>query len=106
MAFRAYKAENEFFDTERSIPEIEDYLEKQGRRLFVERVRKQGTVCEISPDIRISKGDEIVLSGRREFIIGDERWIGDEVNDADLLNFCRTDSGNGCQKNCGRHDCR
>ncbi len=87
VAFRAYKAENEFFDTERSIPEIEDYLEKQGRRLFVERVRKQGTVCEISPDIRISKGDEIVLSGRREFIIGDERWIGDEVNDADLLNF-------------------
>lgn len=31
--------------------------------------------------------DEIVLSGRREFIVGDESWIGPEVVDADLLNF-------------------
>ncbi len=35
----------------------------------------------------INRGDEIVLSGRREFIIGDEKWIGDEVYDNDLLNF-------------------
>ena len=29
----------------------------------------------------------MVLSGRREFIVEDESWIGPEVNDAELLNF-------------------
>lgn len=87
VAFRAYKVENEFFDTDRTVAEVEEYLDKQGRRLFVERIRKQGTVVDATPDARIGNGDEIVLSGRREFIIGDERWIGDEVNDAELLNF-------------------
>lgn len=33
------------------------------------------------------KGNEVVLSGRREFVIGEEDWIGDEVNDIELLDF-------------------
>ena len=28
-----------------------------------------------------------MLSGRREYIIEDESWIGPEVNDAELLDF-------------------
>lgn len=32
-------------------------------------------------------GDEVVLSGRREFVIGEEDWIGEEVQDAQLLDF-------------------
>ena len=35
----------------------------------------------------IFPGDEIVLSGRREFIIGEEEWIGPEVIDQQLLDF-------------------
>lgn len=87
VAFRAYEVSDDFFSTPRSISEIEKYLADQGKRLFVERVRQNGEVKEISDEIKISKGDEIVLSGRREFIIGDEQWIGPEVNDAELLNF-------------------
>ena len=87
VAFRAYKIDNDFFTTPRSIDEIESHLLEQGRRLFVERVRKNGEIVEVSSDLRIANGDEIVLSGRREAIIGDEKWIGEEVNDADLLNF-------------------
>lgn len=87
VAFRAYKVENDYFDTPRTIAQIEEYLMQQGRRLFVERVRSNGELIDLSPELKIAKGDEIVLSGRREYIIGDEKWIGEEVNDGELLNF-------------------
>lgn len=87
VAFRAYKAEADYFSQPRSIDEIEQYMLRQGKRLFVERVRQGGEVVEIGPDVKVSCGDEIVLSGRREFIVGDEQWIGPEVNDAELLSF-------------------
>lgn len=87
VAFRAYKITSDHFNTPQSVTELEKYLMDQGKRLFVERVRQNGEIVEVSPNLTISKGDEIVLSGRREYIIGDEQWIGPEVNDAELLNF-------------------
>ena len=67
--------------------EIEEHLAGQGRRLFVERVRSDGRIIDPSPELKVASGDELVLSGRREFIIGDESWIGPEVNDAEILDF-------------------
>ncbi|MDE7413334.1 MAG: aspartate-alanine antiporter [Muribaculaceae bacterium] len=87
VAFRAYKVTDSHFDIPRTVADIEKYLLEQGKRLFVERIRTNGEIKEPAPEIIINKGDEIVLSGRREYIIGDEQWIGPEVNDADLLNF-------------------
>lgn len=87
VAFRAYKVDADFFNDPKSISEIEDYFRQQNRRLFVERIRQNGKVSDPAPNLMISRGDEIVLSGRREFIIGDEKWIGPEINDAELLDF-------------------
>lgn len=87
VAFRAYKVEADYFAESKTVAEVERYLAGEGRRLFVERVRSAGGVVEVSPDLKISQGDEIVLSGRREFIIGDEQWVGPEVMDAELLDF-------------------
>ena len=87
VAFRAYKAEDDFFSEPKSVKEIEDYFRQQDRRIFVERIRQNGKVTDPMPDSMIARGDEIVLSGRREYIIGDEKWIGAEVNDAELLDF-------------------
>ena len=87
VAFRAYKVTADVFATARTVQEVEEYLLKNGRRLFVERVRKDGKILETAPELAINMNDEIVLSGRREFIVGDESWIGPEVVDADLLNF-------------------
>ena len=87
VSFRAYKITSDHFNTPQSVTDLEKYLMDQGKRLFVERVRQNGEIIEVSPNLTISKGDEIVLSGRREYIIGDEQWIGPEVNDAELLNF-------------------
>lgn len=87
VAFRAYKVEADFFSEPKSIKEVEENFMQQGRRLFVERIRKDGKIVDPTPEVMISKCDELVLSGRREFIIGDEQWIGEEINDAELLNF-------------------
>lgn len=88
VVYRAYTAESDYFQTPHTVKEIEDYMESQGRRLFVERVKSgDNTVTQPAPDYKISKGDTVVLSGRREFIIKDESWIGPEVSDPVLLSF-------------------
>ena len=66
---------------------MEEYLDQLGRHLFVERVRINNVVTDVKPDLVLHTGNEVVLSGRREFVIGEENWIGDEVNDIELLDF-------------------
>ncbi|MDE5684329.1 MAG: aspartate-alanine antiporter [Muribaculaceae bacterium] len=88
VVFRAYKADGDFFATPRTIAEIEDNMAKLGRRIFVERVRTAGKIVDApAATTAIAKGDEVVLSGRREYVIQDESWIGPEVADAELLSF-------------------
>ncbi len=88
VVFRAYKADGEFFDTPRSIDEIQQHIKDLGRRIYVDRVRQNGIIIDDpAGSVTISKGDEIVLSGRREFVIQDESWVGPEVADSELLSF-------------------
>ena len=88
VAYRAYKVDNEWFATEHSVAEFEAYMQEQGRRVFVERVRIGDDITtRPAGDFKIPQGCEIVISGRREFIIEDESWIGQEVSDAALLSF-------------------
>ncbi len=89
VSFRCYKVENDWFgDKGRSVSDLEAYVSSQGRRLFVDRIRHNGQIIDV-PTVNqiIMKGDEVVLSGRREFILGEEAWIGSEVTDPELLNF-------------------
>ena len=87
VVFRAYRIENDWFTVGKKVSELEGKLLADGKRLFVERLRKQGVVTEVKPNQILNIGDEVVLSGRREYVIGEEKWIGSEVLDADLLNF-------------------
>lgn len=87
VVFRAYKVDTNWFDTPRSVSEIEGKMQSMGRRIFVDRVRIDGKILEETPDLKIKKGDEIVLSGRRETVIQDESWVGEEINDPELLTF-------------------
>lgn len=93
VVFRAYKVTDSFFSHPRTVGEAEDYFRQKGKTIFVERLRSGGRIQDISPDqqLTISVGDEIVLSGRREFIIGDESWIGPEVLDTELVDFMAED---------------
>ena len=88
IAFRAYKVTAEHFATPQTVAQIEEHFKGLGRRLFVERLRDaQGNVSDATPDLMVRQGDEIVLSGRHEFIIQDESWIGPEIDDAKLMSF-------------------
>lgn len=87
IVFRAYKIDNDWFGNGKTVKGLEDYLDGQGRHLFVERVRIDRIIREVSPDLILVNGNEVVLSGRREFVIGEENWLGNEVNDLELLDF-------------------
>lgn len=88
VVFRAYKVTAEHFATPQTVAQVEEHFQKLGRRIFVERIRDaNGAIHATAPETIIRPGDEIVLSGRHEFIIGDESWIGPEVDDAELLTF-------------------
>lgn len=87
VTFRAYRIANDWFKEGKQVSELEDYLSQQNKRLFVERVRQNGVIREVNPAMLLSLNDEIVLSGRREFVIGEEDWLGPEVLDAQLLDF-------------------
>ena len=88
VAYRAYKVDGTWFGTPHTVKEIEDYMEKQGRHLFVERVRSgEDMTTQPAPDFKVSKGDDIVIAGRREFVIEDESWLGSEISDSVLLSF-------------------
>lgn len=89
VTFRAYKVSDDFFKSPRTIADTEAMFREKGKTIYVERLRCDGKIIDVAPgsDVTVKLGDEIVLSGRREFIIGDESWIGPEVTDPVLLDF-------------------
>ena len=88
VVFRAYTIEYDWFGNGKTVEQLESYFISQGKRLFVERMRHNHTIInEILPGQLLQKDDEVVLSGRREFAIGEEDWIGEEVIDPQLLDF-------------------
>lgn len=87
VSFRAYKVEADYFDRPRTVREIERHIKSRELRHFIERLRVNGEIMDPDPDIRVRKGDTIVLSGRRESIVQDASWIGTEVSDHELLTF-------------------
>jgi putative transport protein len=88
VTFRAYMIGAQSIAAGKSIQQLEAELLQRDHRLFVERIRKTDKkIIEATPDYVIQSGDEIVLSGRREFILGEEHGIGAEITDLELLNF-------------------
>lgn len=88
VAYRAYKVTGSWFDTPRASSALEDRLCAQGRRLTVERVRTaSGETADAIASTEISKGDTVVLSGRREAIVAPIEWLGPEVAGIGILSF-------------------
>ena len=88
VEFRCYMIENEWFKEKKTVKELEDFFNSQGKRLFVERIRKGSRIIdEVPQNETLHIGNEIVLSGRHEFTIGEERWIGNEVEYNELSSF-------------------
>ena len=87
VAFRVYRAEGEWFDTPRSVDEVEAHFERNGKRIFVERLRLRGKISDPSSKARIRRGDLMVLSGRSETLVEESPYLGTEIADHELLSF-------------------
>lgn len=87
--FRVIQATSSFFDTQKTVKEVEDFLLAKGWPVYIERLRlANGTVIE-EPTVEntINKGDNLVLNGPLATILADEDFIGKEVADVELLGF-------------------
>lgn len=103
VAFRAYIADGPWMSASRSVASLENEYTKLGRRITVERIERadgSGRIEVITPDILINPGDTVVLAGRREMIVTDNRWLGHEVAGVDILNFPVEDVDVTVSKNC------
>lgn len=90
VAYRAYKADGEFFSAPRTVQEIQGKIIQEGRRMFIERLKVNGEILDdFKSSTLVNPGDEIVISGRREFIVEDESWLGHEIAGGDILEFPR-----------------
>ncbi len=87
VVYRAYEVEDSFFDTPRSPEEIAGWYAAKDLRIVVVRARIGGQVCDPSPDVRIARGDRIVLGGRSDDMSALPFTPGPEVADHELLNF-------------------
>ncbi|MDE7135160.1 MAG: aspartate-alanine antiporter, partial [Muribaculaceae bacterium] len=87
VSFRAYRAESDFFNRPRTVREIEMRHKEMKLRHFVERLRIRGEITDADPEVRVHKGDILVISGRRESIVNNADWLGPEVTDHELLTF-------------------
>lgn len=87
VMFRAYLVENDFFDSPRTVREIEQRFLGNGERIMVERAKVGGEIVAPSDDLVIRKGDHIVLGGRRDAMVNLTDAPGPEISDPELLNF-------------------
>ena len=57
------------------------------KRLFILRMQRDGKAFDCGPTTALSKGDVIVLVGRREFVLEAAKSVGEEVDAPELLDI-------------------
>jgi putative transport protein len=87
IIYSAYQISNGSFASKRTIKAIEEELQKHGRRLFVERIRKGKDIRDVTPDMVVDENDVIVVGGRREYMMNYKANAEKEVLDIPLLDF-------------------
>ncbi len=87
VVYRVYTADSTFFDTPRTVKEVEQYLRNNYREVYVDRLRHDDDISAPRFDVEIAKGDRIVVCGRREAVIGIDALIGTESDDPTLLSY-------------------
>lgn len=87
VSFRAYRAVSAYFDTPKTVAQVEDIFRSHGLRAIIERLRVKGEITNPDPAQLIYKGDVVVLGARKEEIVDMSAYLGPEIVDHELLNF-------------------
>jgi len=56
-------------------------------RVFVERIRRDGTILDAAPDSVLRAGDMAVVGARRHVLLSEGAPFGEEVEDREVLDF-------------------
>jgi putative transport protein len=84
FAVRAYRVTNDRL-VNRTVAELEGLPRET--RVFISRVRHDGTIIEPEPDTLIHKDDVVAVMTRSEMLMARGTEIGPEVDDKELLDF-------------------
>lgn len=87
VVYRAYKVDSSLFATPKTVRDVELYFRIRGFDIYIDRLRHNGEVSVPRFDDYIYQGDEIVLCGRRQYIVDIPEYIGQEIVAADLLSY-------------------
>ena len=69
----------------RTVAELERSFAPE--RVFVERLRQNGSLVEPAPGTILRQGDTVVIGARRHVILAASAAVGPEVEDRDILDF-------------------
>ncbi|MCL5022467.1 MAG: aspartate-alanine antiporter [Nitrospirae bacterium] len=81
---RAYRVTNEKLAS-KTVAEIESLTKES--RVFIERIRHDGSIADAQPDALVHLGDTIVVMARHDLLIDNGHEFGPEVEDFALLDF-------------------
>ena len=85
VAYRAYHLESGFFSTPCTVREAEEMFHGEGLDVYVDRVRHNSEVTAPRHDDILYPGDDVVICGRKEYMVHVEALIGEERDDEQLL---------------------
>lgn len=87
VAYRTYVVENDYFNSPRTVSEIEKFLASQGMWVYIDHISREGRISVPQYDNLIRRGDRIVLCGRIEYMVKVEHYIGPEIDDKKLQSY-------------------
>lgn len=87
VSYRSYRIGTDYFESPRSVYDVEKYLGRNGLEVFIDRIRIGEDIVVPKHDDVISIGDEIVVCGRSEYIVKVGNYIGEELSDPSLLSY-------------------
>ena len=89
VIFRAYKLNASSFAIGKTSAEIDRHYYELGHRIYIYRVRKKDSdeIVVIEPHYKFNVGDDVVIQGHGDYMIGKMKTIGDEIFDNELLGF-------------------
>jgi len=89
IVFRAFNISPDSIFVGKTVDEIRKKFVEDGYRINIEKVRRKGTkeILDPTPDFRLEVHDDVVVQGKGVGIITEEKVIGKEIFDRQLLTF-------------------
>lgn len=87
VAYRTYHVTDDYFNTPRTVSQVENHLRKHGLDVYIDCQRHNGEIVVPRFDGIIHKDDNIVICGPSEFMVKVERLVGLEIDDKALQSY-------------------